>query len=453
MEFGTNALQAVLPGAVAFQRFSIWATEFKVLRDVKSRDGDGEFTVEGFATSPALDFCGDVLPPGALSQHLHEYQENPLYTYCHNAVFPIGTTYDTELTEQGLRYKARIISDPRHQLAQIASILIREGACRRSSIGYDALKFHYGTIGDGRRVRIHDEVRLHEIAAVPLAMNADTSVYFAKALGIDADRELECTNTVPYADLPLHPDPDAPWEWSGRTKSKILGETGDDWAQYLRAHLWYDPRNADSKEGYKLPIARMHDGELKAVWTACAAAMAVLLGARGGADISEHDRKSCYQHLRRYYAKFGKAVPEFKGRPLGTVIAEGTWPDFADIELKAGEKRIFEETEADTYLREAKGRLEGFRNIFLHWSKTSDGAQGEAGAPSGRADRRVQSERQRKLLEAARRSIDEVLTVQASQGTTGEDAEARVIALMREHGTTDLRGLTARLGGAIADVA
>jgi HK97 family phage prohead protease len=453
MEFGMNAVQAVLPGAVAFQRFSIWPTEFKILRDVKGRDGGGEFVVEGYATSPGIDFCGDVLPPSALAAHLGEYQENPLYTYCHNAVFPIGTTFDTELTDGGLRYKARIISDPRHQLAQIAQVLIREGACRRSSIGYDCLKFHYGTIGDGRRVRIHDEVRLHEIAAVPLAMNAGTSVYFAKALGIEADGAIQYKAVVPYQDLPIHRDPDAPWQWDARTQNEILGPLGENWAQYRRAHLWYDPPNAQSKQGYKLPIARMFGGELQAVWRGCAAAMAVLLGARGGADIPETDRDGCYRHLRRYYAKFGKPAPEYRGRPLGTAIDEGAWPEFADIELKAGEREIFEDVEAERYLQEAKGRLEGYRNIFFHWLRTADGAQSDAGVRSGSASSRVQSERQRKLLEAARASIDEVLTAQPSGAQTSDDAEARLQALMREYGTTDLRGLVGQFGGALADAA
>jgi len=453
MELATHTLQGVLPGAVAFQRFSIWPTEFKVLRDVKGADGSGEFTVEGYATSPAMDFCGDVLPATALAAHLHEYQENPLYTYCHNAVFPIGTTFDTELTERGLRYKARIINDPRHQLAQIAQVLIREGACRRSSIGYDCLKFHYGTIGDGRRVRIHDEVRLHEIAAVPMAMNAETSVYFAKALGIEANAELERKSVTPYQDLPIHPDLDAPWQWDAPTQNEILGPARDNWARYMRAHVWCDPRHAESKQGYKLPIARMTGGQLQAVWHGCAAAMAVLLGARGGADIPEIDREGCYRHLRRYYAKFGKPAPELQGRPLGTVIAEGTWPEFVDIELKAGEKGIFEQVEAERYLQEAKGRLEGYRNILFHWLAASDGAHSEAGVRSGPASTRVQSERQRKLLDAVRASIDEVLSAEASQAQSSEDAEARLLALMRQYGTTDLPGLTARIGGALANVA
>lgn len=450
MEFATNALQATLPGVVAFERFSIWPTEFKVLRDVKGADGAGEFTVEGYATSPGLDFCGDVLPPSALAAHLREYQDNPLYTYCHNAVFPIGTTFDTELTERGLRYKARIISDPRHQLAQIAQVLIREGACRRSSIGYDSLKFHYGTIGDGRRVRIHDEVRLHEIAAVPLAVNPETSVYFAKALGINVEEVVEHKGVVPYQDLPSHPDPAEPWEWDSRTQNDILGATRENWGRYKRAHLWHNPRDAESKQGYKLPIARMVEGELKAMWRGCAAAMAALLGARGGADIPNSDREGCYRHLRRYYAKFGKPAPEFRGRLLGTVIAEATWPEFTEIELKAGEKQIFEEIEAETYLREAKGRLEGFRNIFFHWLGTSDGGRSEAGARSGSAASRAPSERHRKLLEAARVSIDEVLSAPASRAAVSGDVDGRLLALMREHGTTDLRGLVARLGGAVA---
>ena len=73
---------------------------------------------------------------------------------------------------------------------------------------------------------------------------------------------------------------------------------------------WYDAEAADAKGSYKLPHHRQSDK--KAVWKGVAAAMAVLLGARGGADIPDADRKSVYDHLAKHYAQWDKEPPEFR---------------------------------------------------------------------------------------------------------------------------------------------
>ncbi len=170
MKLGVTPCERILP----------WPTEWKIIRDRK--DGKGHaMLVEGEATSVQLDYCGDVLPPSALAKHLPIYQETPLYTYCHNCIYPIGTTYEQELSRTGLSFKARIISDPGHELATLTQILIREGCVTQSSIGYDVVKFRHET-RDNRRVRILEEVKFHEIAAVPLGMNRGTSVSLIKAM-------------------------------------------------------------------------------------------------------------------------------------------------------------------------------------------------------------------------------------------------------------------------------
>jgi len=73
---------------------------------------------------------------------------------------------------------------------------------------------------------------------------------------------------------------------------------------------WYDSSKPDIKSSYKLPHHRMSDK--KAVWRAVSAAMAALLGARGGVDIPDADRKGAYNHLMGHYRQFDKEVPELK---------------------------------------------------------------------------------------------------------------------------------------------
>ena len=71
---------------------------------------------------------------------------------------------------------------------------------------------------------------------------------------------------------------------------------------------WYDAENPDVKTSYKLPhhYANGH----KAVWRGVAAAMAALLGARGGVNIPEKDKEGVYSHLAKHYKQFDKEPPE-----------------------------------------------------------------------------------------------------------------------------------------------
>jgi len=99
---------------------------------------------------------------------------------------------------------------------------------------------------------------------------------------------------------------DTPWDF--RAKDYTI-------EQLRRACAWYDEENPDIKASYKLPH-HLPDGTV--VWRGVAAAMAVLMGARGGVDIPKKDRREVYEHLARHYRQFNKEPPEFKGgEPMG----------------------------------------------------------------------------------------------------------------------------------------
>ena len=68
-------------------------------------------------------------------------------------------------------------------------------------------------------------------------------------------------------------------------------------------------KNSDEFGGYKLPIADVIDGELRAVPRAIFAAAGALRGARGGVDIPDSDRDSIIRNLERYYDKMGMDSP------------------------------------------------------------------------------------------------------------------------------------------------
>lgn len=90
--------------------------------------------------------------------------------------------------------------------------------------------------------------------------------------------------------------------------------TGDkgtiDWPKYRKGFAWFDSANAESFGSYKLPHHDIIDGKLVVIWKGVSAAMAALMGARGGVDIPEDDWDSVYNHLAKHYKQFDKEVPE-----------------------------------------------------------------------------------------------------------------------------------------------
>ena len=102
---------------------------------------------------------------------------------------------------------------------------------------------------------------------------------------------------------------DTPWSFSakGYTQSPLE-----------RACAWVDtskPASGRTKSDAKLPHhlpgdGKTHGGTL--VWHGASAAMAALLGARGGVMIPASDRAKVYGHLKTHYAEFGKTPPDLK---------------------------------------------------------------------------------------------------------------------------------------------
>lgn len=150
-----------------------------------------------------------------------------------------------------------------------------------------------------------------------------------------AATEPEIRGTTPFADLPTAPEETA-WDWSTKNQDEILGESGDNWAAYKKANFWMDPEgDPKTKACYKLGFALMVDGKLQAVWNGVSAAMGALNGARGGVDIPDADREAVYGHIKKYYKKFDKEVPELKGTP-----APETAPETAPAENNSADPGI-----------------------------------------------------------------------------------------------------------------
>lgn len=106
------------------------------------------------------------------------------------------------------------------------------------------------------------------------------------------------------------------WDWA-RDGNAILEKFG--WEGLAKACAYVDKENYEvqedglphNKQAYKLPHHKLINGKLTLVWGGVRAAMAALLGARGGVDIPVKDREKVYKHLAAHYKAFEKEPPKF----------------------------------------------------------------------------------------------------------------------------------------------
>ncbi|GHS87398.1 hypothetical protein AGMMS50218_09180 [Actinomycetota bacterium] len=113
-----------------------------------------------------------------------------------------------------------------------------------------------------------------------------------------------------FGDLPLA-DRDREWDGAAAEKRVRAWADAEDGPtdRYRDAHVWYD---ADAKENfgsYKLLIADVVDGRLRAVPRGVMAAAAVMQGSRGGVSLPSKDVDRVKSHLAKYYRKMDETPP------------------------------------------------------------------------------------------------------------------------------------------------
>jgi len=113
-----------------------------------------------------------------------------------------------------------------------------------------------------------------------------------------------------FRDLPMA---ERDREWDGDAAEKRVrswaGAEDEPNEKYRDAHLWYDADNKDNFTAYKLLIADVIDGKLRAVPRGVMAAGNVLQGGRGGVELPDGDIARAKSHVAKYYAKMGDQAP------------------------------------------------------------------------------------------------------------------------------------------------
>jgi hypothetical protein len=115
---------------------------------------------------------------------------------------------------------------------------------------------------------------------------------------------------VSFQDLPLA-DRGRRWDSAAadRRVRRWAGAEEQPNQRYRKAFVWYDGENKDKFTAYKLQIADVIDGQLRAVPRAVFAAAAIMQGSRGGVDLPRKEIPRVRSHLGRYYRKLGEQPP------------------------------------------------------------------------------------------------------------------------------------------------
>lgn len=268
-----------------------------------------------FSVMGNIDDGRDLMWPGAFSKTLAERADRVRVLWQHDvSAPPIGVAL--ALREVGrldlpqevlarfpsasgaLYGEIKYLDTPRGSEV-LAGIV--EGAIRENSIGYEPVagKFDFETI-EGAPVRNLREVKLWDVSPVNWGMNS-------------AARNVKAA--LAYKDTGIA---DEGTDWAAPALADFTNGMWDelDEAEIKRIASHYawsanDPAAAvgELKLPHHLPSK---DGTGKAVWKGVQAAMAALMGARGGVNLPEGDRQDVYDHLAKHYDQFSQEPPAFK---------------------------------------------------------------------------------------------------------------------------------------------
>ena len=146
-------------------------------------------------------------------------------------------------------------------------------------------------------------------------------------------------------------DKNESWGFTKREADKILGE--DDFKNYGKAFLFVYRGREDDPTGYRLPVAKMIDGELQIVFRGVIAAGSSLRrepkfnsGFYNLNNISDNDRKRMYGIIEKLYKEFGEEAPAFelKQKAVGDVDPTNFPFDGEDekVSLKNSNYQVFD---------------------------------------------------------------------------------------------------------------
>lgn len=257
------------------------------------------------ASDDVFDRQGDVIVQDGWE--LSNFKKNPVIEWAHNPYEPaIGTAAVGFKTING---KKKLVFSPtfhrKSEMSRLISDLVEEGIIKASSVGFKPIeveenKYLKNELLEISFVNVPANQNALALSGANLAMTKGYAPELIKSVFPDVD--LKDKAVIPYKKYPHAPE-DTDWDGPAEVKAASVEDL-------KKMCAWFDAENADSKGAYKLPHHTV-DG-YKTVLAGCQAAMGAMMGARGGVDIPEADRKAVYDHLARHYLEFEKTPPEMR---------------------------------------------------------------------------------------------------------------------------------------------
>lgn len=270
-----------------------------------------DLVLEFVISTGTVDRDADTINPNGWK--LDAYNKNPVVLFAHDYNSPpVATALATWVEDGKLKSRAKFTPKEVYPFGYMVYQLYKNGFMKATSVGFKPIKWKYSENRDGGID--FEEQELLEWSCVPVPSNPEALIV-ASTKGIDiepmkkwAERILQYDKgAITYGQAhpdgtPLAPE-DTPWDGT----EEVTRASVDDLKVMC---AWVDNENPDIKGSYKLPHHKATGG-YPVVWRGVAAAMAALMGGRGGVDIPEKDRKAVYNHLARHYEEFNKTPPEF----------------------------------------------------------------------------------------------------------------------------------------------
>ncbi len=271
-------------------------TLYKPTGFFKSVSEDKTMTFVASEESP--DRMGDVV--SAAGWQLDEFKKNPVYMYSHNyGMPPVGIV--PKVWIDGKQLLNVVKWDEEDEFARQIEGKFKRGIMKAESVGFRVLDFKELDRG----VQFLKQ-ELLEISAVAVPAHPHALIRAMMAMGaapvysippeVKPKRKRIEKSVISWADA--HPDgtpkaaPDAEWD----AAAEVAKATPED---LMAMCAWVDKENPENKTSYKFPH-HMAEGEHAVVKQACGAAMSVINGGRGGADIPDADKAGVYAHIAQH---------------------------------------------------------------------------------------------------------------------------------------------------------
>jgi hypothetical protein len=316
-------------------------------------------------STPHVDRDGDIIDQTGWD--LDEYKKNPVVLWAHDSSAPpiarANSTYLSPVANKStgedqihLMSVAEFPSRDLYPFANMVGRLYKNGFLHGASVGFLPVEYEMSKEREGFAPVDFKKQKLLEWSAVPVPSNPEGLVQ-ARSAGIDLAPMVTWAEKILDGEgaliLPRHLIEEVRKHSSSKVfvvnkdikidMSSISAEQTKTVISYRSAHpdgspkapegeAWDGPKEvaaADVGELYDMSTYYGGDGEIKGdyklphhhpdgtvVLRGVQAAMAALMGARGGVEIPSNERKGVYNHLAEHYRAFDKDPPEFRDGAL-----------------------------------------------------------------------------------------------------------------------------------------